>query len=171
MVDDRSKICHHLLHLTDLLQLSGYVLFCGCCQLPSEMGCWTMLVPLNPFIDATPLLNLPVAGLSGFAIFVAVSGIFLSFFLLLVPVIYEKYDKFAQLARTLKEVRVSFILTGAGTLFFLLIASVFSSLIFLQTVLRPISSQGSSRLYLHLRSLGVKMRARTLTRNPKAQGS
>jgi hypothetical protein len=65
-----------------------------------------------------------VAGLSGFALFVTVSGIFLSLFMLLVPVAYEKYDKFARLARALKEVRVGFILGGSGTVFSLLIASV-----------------------------------------------
>ncbi|KAI9001548.1 hypothetical protein BD414DRAFT_475006, partial [Trametes punicea] len=64
------------------------------------------------------------SGLSGFAIFVAVAGIFYSLFLLLVPVIYEKYDKGARLARALKEVRVSFILAGTGTAVSLLIAFV-----------------------------------------------
>ncbi|KAI6129907.1 hypothetical protein EV401DRAFT_1927238 [Pisolithus croceorrhizus] len=34
------------------------------------------------------------SGLSGFALFVSVAGIFLSAFMLFVPVIYEKYDKF-----------------------------------------------------------------------------
>jgi hypothetical protein len=42
--------------------------------------------------------------------------------MLLVPVAYERYDKFVQLARTLKEARVSFILTGTGATFSLLIA-------------------------------------------------
>ena len=63
-----------------------------------------------------------IAGLSGFAIFIAVIGIFYSLFILLVPVIYEKYDKGARLARALKEVRVGFILSGAGTTVSLLIA-------------------------------------------------
>lgn len=62
------------------------------------------------------------AGLSGFAIFIAVAGIFYSLFILLVPVIYEKYDKGARLARALKETRVSFILSGTGTAVSLLIA-------------------------------------------------
>lgn len=44
--------------------------------------------------------------------------------MLLIPVIYEKYDKMARLARALKEVRVGFILSGAGTTFSLLIACV-----------------------------------------------
>jgi hypothetical protein len=45
--------------------------------------------------------------------------------MLLVPVAYEKYDKFVRLARALKEVRVGFILTGMGVTFSLLIACVF----------------------------------------------
>jgi hypothetical protein len=64
------------------------------------------------------------SGLSGFAIFVSVSGIFLSLFMMFVPVVYEKYDKSARLARALKEVRVGFILTGTGCTFSLLIAFV-----------------------------------------------
>lgn len=44
--------------------------------------------------------------------------------MLLIPVTYEKYDKFVRLARALKEVRVGFILTGAGVTFSLLIACV-----------------------------------------------
>jgi hypothetical protein len=65
-----------------------------------------------------------VAGLSGFTIFITIAGIILSSFMLLVPVIYEKYDRFARLARVLKEVRVSFTLTGAGTFVSLMIAYV-----------------------------------------------
>ncbi|KAI6042464.1 hypothetical protein EDC04DRAFT_2658242 [Pisolithus marmoratus] len=64
------------------------------------------------------------SGLSGFAIFVSVSGIFLSLFMLFVPVVYEKYDKLVKLATALKEVRVGFILTGVGCTFSLLIAFV-----------------------------------------------
>lgn len=64
------------------------------------------------------------SGLSGFAIFISVAGIFYSLFILLVPVIYEKYDKGARLARALKEVRVGFILSGAGTTVSLLIAFI-----------------------------------------------
>ncbi|KAF7375138.1 hypothetical protein MSAN_00400200 [Mycena sanguinolenta] len=62
------------------------------------------------------------SGLSGFAIFLSIMGMFLPLFMLLVPVAYEKYDKFIRLARALKEVRVGFILTGTGTSFALLIA-------------------------------------------------
>lgn len=64
------------------------------------------------------------SGLSGFAIFVSVAGIFLSAFMLFVPVIYEKYDKFVKLATALKELRVGVILTGVGCTFSLLIAFV-----------------------------------------------
>ncbi|KAF8656876.1 hypothetical protein AX16_002422 [Volvariella volvacea WC 439] len=64
------------------------------------------------------------SGLSGFAIFVSIAGMLLSAFVLLVPVLYEKYDKFVRLARALREVRVGFILTGAGTTFSLLIAFI-----------------------------------------------
>ncbi|KII89630.1 hypothetical protein PLICRDRAFT_39743 [Plicaturopsis crispa FD-325 SS-3] len=64
------------------------------------------------------------SGLSGFAIFITVAGIFLSLFMLLIPVAYEKYDRFARLARALKEDRVAFILTGAGTTASLIIAFV-----------------------------------------------
>lgn len=44
--------------------------------------------------------------------------------MLLVPVIYEKYDKLTRLARALREVRVGFILNGIGTVLNLLIAYV-----------------------------------------------
>ncbi|TRM64944.1 hypothetical protein BD626DRAFT_490413 [Schizophyllum amplum] len=64
------------------------------------------------------------SGLSGFALFVSIAGILLSLFMLLVPVIYEKYDKMTRLARALKEARVSFILTGTGNTFSLLIAFI-----------------------------------------------
>ena len=42
--------------------------------------------------------------------------------MLLVPVVYEKYDKLARVARALKEVRVGFILSGSGTVLNFLIA-------------------------------------------------
>jgi len=64
------------------------------------------------------------SGLTGFALFVSIAGIFLSAFMMFVPVVYEKYDKFNRLARALKEVRVTFILVGAGTVFSLLIAFI-----------------------------------------------
>ncbi|KAJ7671651.1 hypothetical protein DFH06DRAFT_121369 [Mycena polygramma] len=62
------------------------------------------------------------SGLSGFAIFLSILGMFLPLFMLLIPVAYEKYDKAIRLARALKEVRVGFILTGTGSAFSLLIA-------------------------------------------------
>ncbi|KAJ7746609.1 hypothetical protein B0H16DRAFT_1556417 [Mycena metata] len=62
------------------------------------------------------------SGLSGLAIFLSILGMILPLFMLLVPVAYEKYDKVIRLARALKEVRVGFILTGAGSAFSLLIA-------------------------------------------------
>ncbi|KAF8134858.1 hypothetical protein EV363DRAFT_1160051 [Boletus edulis] len=64
------------------------------------------------------------SGLTGFALFVSISGIFLSSFLMFIPVVYEKYDKFGHIARALQEVRVGFILTGTGVTLSLLIAFV-----------------------------------------------
>lgn len=55
-----------------------------------------------------------LAGLSGFAIFVAVTSILLSLFMVLVPVVYDKYNKLVRLARALQELRVSFILAATG---------------------------------------------------------
>ncbi|KAF9463863.1 hypothetical protein BDZ94DRAFT_1257645 [Collybia nuda] len=68
--------------------------------------------------------NVGPSGLTGFAIFISVAGICLSLFMLMVPVVYEKYDKFVRLARALKEVRVGFILTGTGVTASLLIAFI-----------------------------------------------
>ncbi|KAF8484371.1 hypothetical protein JB92DRAFT_3085683 [Gautieria morchelliformis] len=45
------------------------------------------------------------SGLSGFSIFIALFGFFIALFMVLVPVIYEKYDKLIRLARAMKEVR------------------------------------------------------------------
>lgn len=64
------------------------------------------------------------AGLSGLAIFVAVVGIFLSATMLLVPVIYDKYDKLVRFARAIREDRVHFILSSTGLILFLLIRQV-----------------------------------------------
>lgn len=72
----------------------------------------------------SPLFTRSTAGLSGFTLFITVVGMLLSSFMLGVPVIYDKYDKFTNLARALKEVRVGFILTGIGTTFSMLIAYV-----------------------------------------------
>lgn len=62
------------------------------------------------------------AGLSGFALFISVAGMFLSSFMLFVPVVHEKYDKLTRVARALREVRVGFILTSTGVTASLLIA-------------------------------------------------
>ncbi|KAI0261546.1 hypothetical protein BC834DRAFT_468820 [Gloeopeniophorella convolvens] len=64
------------------------------------------------------------SGLSGFALFVSITGIFLSLFLLLVPLVNEKYDKLTRVARAIKEIRASFVLVGTGTAFSLLIAFI-----------------------------------------------
>lgn len=69
-------------------------------------------------------LILKTAGLSGFALFVAIFGILLSSFMLLVPVAYERYNRLIRLAHAVREVRVSFIMTGTGVTFSLLIAYV-----------------------------------------------
>jgi CDP-diglyceride synthetase len=88
-----------------------------------EVGPCTSQPRFAPRILRSPC-GPPVAGLSGFAVFVSVASIILSLFMLLVPVVYEKYDKLARLARALKEVRVGFILNGSGTVLNLLIAYV-----------------------------------------------
>lgn len=54
------------------------------------------------------------SALSGFAVFCAVTNMFLALFLVLVPVLYDKHNKFTRVARALRELRVAFILTGAG---------------------------------------------------------
>jgi len=64
------------------------------------------------------------SGLSGFSIFISIAGVFYSLFMLLTPVIYEKYDKGARLARALKELRVAFILSTTGVTVSLLIAFI-----------------------------------------------
>lgn len=64
------------------------------------------------------------SGLSGFTLFITILGMCFSAFMLVIPVLYEKYDKFVRIARALKEVRVSFILTGTGAITSLLIAFI-----------------------------------------------
>lgn len=64
------------------------------------------------------------AGLSGLSIFIAVVTLLLSSFLVAVPVIYDKYDKFHKVARALRELRVGFIVNGAGAILTLLAAYV-----------------------------------------------
>jgi len=62
------------------------------------------------------------SGLSAFALFVSIAGMFLALFLLLVPLVNEKYDKFTRLARALKEDRANFVLVGTGTTLTFLLA-------------------------------------------------
>ncbi|GJJ08546.1 hypothetical protein Clacol_002764 [Clathrus columnatus] len=64
------------------------------------------------------------SGLSGFAIFVAVASLLLAAFMLSIPVIYDKYDRFIRLARALQEPRVDFILTVTGLFFTFLISLI-----------------------------------------------
>ncbi len=54
------------------------------------------------------------SALSGFAVFVAVTSLFLAVTLILVPFLYHKYNKFPKLARAFGEPRVGFILVGTG---------------------------------------------------------
>lgn len=62
-----------------------------------------------------------LAGLSGFAIFVSVTGMLLSATMLLVPVIYDKYDKLSGLSRAIREDRVHFIMSTFGIIWLLFI--------------------------------------------------
>jgi hypothetical protein len=54
-------------------------------------------------------------------------GIFLALFLLLVPLVNEKFDKLTRLARALKEDRATFVLVGTGTTLTFLLAYVVST--------------------------------------------
>lgn len=64
------------------------------------------------------------SGLSAFALFMTILGILVAAFMLAVPVLYERYDKLARLARIMKELRVGFILTGTGSTLSVLIAFI-----------------------------------------------
>jgi hypothetical protein len=64
------------------------------------------------------------SGLSALALFVSITGMFLALFLLLVPLVNEKYDKLTRLARALKEERASFVLVGTGTTLTFLLAFI-----------------------------------------------
>lgn len=114
-----------VLHSTQIFfNFLAMACFAGVARFQAKHGvgpCMFSVHSLSPWFSTR--LNLhSIAGLSGFALFVAISGMFLSAFMLLVPVFYEKYDKFIRLARALKEIRVGFILTGTGVTFSLLIA-------------------------------------------------
>ncbi|THV02825.1 hypothetical protein K435DRAFT_652716 [Dendrothele bispora CBS 962.96] len=82
------------------------------------MACFASVAAFQAKWDVGP------SGLSGFTLFITITGMLLSAFMLTIPVLYEKYDKFIRLARALKEVRVGFILTGLGTGASLLIAFI-----------------------------------------------
>ena len=60
------------------------------------------------------------------ALFVSIAGMVLALFLLLVPLVNEKYDKFTRVARALKEDRAMFVLVGTGTALTFLLAYVVS---------------------------------------------
>ena len=58
--------------------------------------------------------NVGPSGLTGFAVFVAVTSLLLAITLLLIPLLYSKYGKLPKLARAFSELRVGFILVGTG---------------------------------------------------------
>jgi len=66
------------------------------------------------------------SGLSAFALFVSITGMFLALVLLLVPLANEKFNKLTRLARALKEERASFVLIGTGTTLTFLLAFITS---------------------------------------------
>lgn len=117
-----------VLHSTQIFfNFLAMACFAGVASFQAKHGvgpcmCLTYLLNYRPSTRSDLRYSHCTAGLSGFALFVAISGMFLSAFMLLVPVFYEKYDKFIRLARALKEIRVGFILTGTGVTFSLLIA-------------------------------------------------
>lgn len=99
-----------------------------------------------------------LAGLSGFAIFVAVSGLALSATMLLVPVIYDKYDRLVRLSRAMQEDRVHFILSATGVGWLLLIrfvarpssmlSNLFSHIAVSSLSFRPSQSQAARTLIM-----------------------
>ncbi|KAF8920158.1 hypothetical protein CPB85DRAFT_1372914 [Mucidula mucida] len=82
------------------------------------MACFASVAAFQAKWDVGP------SGLSAFTLFLTVLGICLASFMLAVPVIYERYDKLARLARMMKELRVGFILTGTSNVLSLLIAFI-----------------------------------------------
>jgi hypothetical protein len=52
---------------------------------------------------------------------------FLAIFLLLIPLVAEKFDRLTRLARALKEDRATFVLVGTGTVLTFLLAYVVST--------------------------------------------
>lgn len=120
LLDDHLKTSHRIPCLSNILQLPRYGLFRRCRSVPGKMESGTVYV--SRYGSLFTITDASSAGLSGFTIFITILGMFFSAFMLVVPVVYEKYDKLVRLARALKEVRVSFILTGTGTVISLLIA-------------------------------------------------
>jgi len=68
--------------------------------------------------------NVGPSGLTSFALLISIAGIFLSLFLLLVPLANEKFNKLTLVARAIKEDRANFVLVGTGTTFSFLIAFI-----------------------------------------------
>lgn len=52
--------------------------------------------------------------LTNFALFCAITNMFLALIMTIVPVLYDKHNKLMNLARVMREQRVAFILTAAG---------------------------------------------------------
>lgn len=125
LVDDRHETRHRHPCSPDILQFLGFVLLRQRSSLPSQVECRTVYVKVLSLLPISDVCFHKKAGLSGFALFVAIFGILLSSFMLLVPVAYEKYNRLIRLAHAVREVRVSFIMTGTGVTFSLLIAYVF----------------------------------------------
>lgn len=129
--DDCIQTYDYIPHVSSILQLPCLLLFLQLCCVSTEMESGTVYVPSvhHSIYSRNPLTTVMTrtAGLSAFSIFLSLAGIFFSLFMLLTPVIYEKYDKGARLARALKEVRVAFILTGTGVTVSLLISWVMFS--------------------------------------------
>ncbi|KAF8274782.1 hypothetical protein EI94DRAFT_1713038 [Lactarius quietus] len=68
--------------------------------------------------------NVGPSGLTGFALFISITGIFLSLFLLLVPLANEKFNRLTRVARAIQEDRANFVLVGTGTTLSFLIAFI-----------------------------------------------
>jgi len=82
------------------------------------MACFASLASFQARFKVGP------SGLTGFAIFITVVDLVLALFILAVPVIYDKYNKFNRLARAMNEDRVQFILLGIGAITTLLLSFI-----------------------------------------------
>ena len=85
---------------------------------------WDPVRILSPSVTRRVTQPATQAGLTGFALFISITGIFLSLFLLLVPLANEKYNKFTRVARAIQEDRATFVLVGTGATCSFLIAYV-----------------------------------------------